>query len=920
MDTAVDKDLPLKEDTRLLGRLLGDVLRAQTGESGYARIESIRQTAIGLRRASADDAPSIKDELASLLNELPIAQTLDVVRAFSYFSHLANIAEDVHQNRRRRAHAIAGSPPQAGSIAHALDRLRAAGINESALRTVLGQALVSPVLTAHPTEVQRKSILDAEREIARLLQWRDRSTLTPEEDEAMRTGLYRQVLSLWQTAMVRLTTLQVSDEIDNGLAYYRYTFLDEIPRLYTALEDRFAREYGTALAAPPLLRMGSWIGGDRDGNPFVVAETLQYASRAQASLVLLHHLAEVHQLGAELSLSNRLVTPTERLLALAAAAHDPNPHRGDEPYRQALTGIYARLAATARELANCTPPRAPHFALPSYRAPDEFLADLDVIAESLATHGAEQLAAGRLRLLRRAVSVFGFHLAALDLRQNSDVHEQVVGELLARAGVHSDYAALDEAQRVRLLVAELGNPRLLDTPHVTRSPMLQSEIAILHAAADIHQRFGPAALPNYVISKCQSLSDLLEVAILLKEVGLLTPNRLAVNIVPLFETIADLGRCGEVMIAAFRLPLYQRWLASRGGWQEVMLGYSDSNKDGGFVTANWALYQAELKLVDAFRSFDVKLRLFHGRGGTVGRGGGPSYEAILAQPSGSVNGAIRVTEQGEIIASKYSDPELGRRNLETLVAATLEATLVRDRSEADHAGDFHDAMHALSGFAFKAYRALVYETPEFLAYFRASTPIAEIAELNLGSRPASRRPSQRIEDLRAIPWVFSWSQCRLTLPGWYGFGTAVEAWLDEEPATRDERIALLRDMHRRWPFFRSMLSNMSMVLAKTDLAIASRYADLVTDPAVREAIYPTLVAEHRRTMHWLLQVTGQSGLLDDNPTLARSIRNRFPYLDPLNHVQVELLRRYRAGQTDIRTKRGIHLTINGLAAGLRNSG
>jgi phosphoenolpyruvate carboxylase len=666
--------------------------------------------------------------------------------------------------------------------------------------------------------------------------------------------------------------------------------------------------------------MGSWIGGDRDGNPFVVAETLQYASRAQASLVLLHHLAEVHQLGAELSLSNRLVTPTERLLALAAAAQDPNPHRGDEPYRQALTGIYARLAATARELANCTPPRAPHAALPSYRAPAEFLADLDVIAESLATHGAEQLAAGRLRLLRRAVSVFGFHLAALDLRQNSDVHEQVVGELLARAGVHSDYAALDEAQRVRLLVAELGSPRLLDTPHVTRSPMLQSEIAILHAAADIHQRFGPAALPNYVISKCQSLSDLLEVAIMLKEVGLLTPNRLAVNIVPLFETIADLERCDEVMASAFRLPLYQRWLASRGGWQEVMLGYSDSNKDGGFVTANWALYQAELKLVDAFRSFDVKLRLFHGRGGTVGRGGGPSYEAILAQPSGSVNGAIRVTEQGEIIASKYSDPELGRRNLETLVAATLEATLVRDRSEADHSEDFHDAMHALSGFAFKAYRALVYETPEFLAYFRASTPIAEIAELNLGSRPASRRPSQRIEDLRAIPWVFSWSQCRLTLPGWYGFGTAVEAWLDEEPATRDERIALLRDMHRRWPFFRSMLSNMSMVLAKTDLAIASRYADLVTDPAVREAIYPTLVAEHRRTMHWLLQVTGQSGLLDDNPTLARSIRNRFPYLDPLNHVQVELLRRYRAGQTDIRTKRGIHLTINGLAAGLRNSG
>ncbi len=920
VDTAADKDLPLKEDTRLLGRLLGDVLRAQTGESGYARIESIRQTAIGLRRASADDAPSIKDELAGLLNELPIAQTLEVVRAFSYFSHLANIAEDVHQNRRRRAHAMAGSPPQAGSIAHALERMRAAGIDEAALRSVLAEALVSPVLTAHPTEVQRKSILDCEREIARLLQWRDRGTLTPEEHETMRTGLYRQVLSLWQTAMLRLTTLQVSDEIDNGLAYYRYTFLDEIPRLYTALEDRFAREYGAALAAPPLLRMGSWIGGDRDGNPFVVAETLQYASRAQASLVFLHYLAEVHQLGAELSPSNRLVVPTGRLLELAAAAQDPNPHRGDEPYRQALTGIYARLAATARELAGCVPPRAPHAVLSRYRAPAEFVADLETIAESLATHGAEQLAAGRLRLLRRAVSVFGFHLAALDLRQNSDVHEQVVGELLARAGVHSDYVALDEAQRVRLLVAELGNPRLLDTPHVTRSPLLQSEIAILHAATDIHHRFGSAALPNYVISKCQSLSDLLEVAVMLKEVGLVTPNRLAVNIVPLFETIDDLEHCGDVMASAFLLPCYQRWLASRGGWQEVMLGYSDSNKDGGFVTANWALYRAELKLVEAFRRFDIKLRLFHGRGGTVGRGGGPSYEAILAQPAGSVNGAIRVTEQGEIIASKYSDPELGRRNLETLVAATLEATLVRDRHEADHAQRFHGAMDALSGLALKAYRTLVYETPEFLAYFRASTPIAEISELNLGSRPASRRASQRIEDLRAIPWVFSWSQCRLTLPGWYGFGSAVEAWLAEKPTARDERIATLRDMHERWPFFRSMLSNMSMVLAKTDLAIASRYADLVTDVAVREAIYPRLVAEHRRTVHWLLQVTGQGGLLDDNPTLARSIRNRFPYLDPLNHVQIELLRRYRGGQTDVRTKRGIHLTINGLAAGLRNSG
>ena len=919
MDAQTDKDLPLKEDTRLLGRLLGDVLRAQTGEEGFARIESIRQTAIRLRRASQSDTAGIKDELAALLNDLPIAQTLDVVRAFSYFSHLANLAEDVHQNRRRRAHAFAGSPPQSGSMAHAFQRLREAGIDGAQLRAFFADALVSPVLTAHPTEVQRKSILDCEREIVRLLQWRDRSALTPDELATMQTGLYRQVLTLWQTAMLRLTKLQVKDEIDNGIAYYRYTFLDEIPRLYADLEAQ-ARDFGDGAIVPAFLVMGSWIGGDRDGNPFVGADTLQYANRVQATVALAHHLDEVHQLGAELSLSARLITPTPELLALAAAAHDPNPHRGDEPYRQALVGIYARLAATAMALTGYAPRRPPHAQMSPYATPAELIADLDLIAASLASHGSQRLAEGRLRLLRRSVDVFGFHLATLDLRQNSDVHESVVAELLARAGVHPDYIALPEDERVALLVADLANPRLLDTPYIARTPLLESELAILRAAAEVHHRFGPAALPNYVISKCQSVSDVLEVAILLKEVGLLTPSRLMVNIIPLFETIADLERCADTMRSLFRLPCYRRWLESRGRWQEVMLGYSDSNKDGGFVTANWALYRAELKLVEAFRAFDVKLRLFHGRGGSVGRGGGPSYEAILAQPAGSVNGAIRITEQGEIIASKYSDPELGRRNLETLVAATMEASLLPAARTDGASADYYAAMDELAALAYTAYRSLVYDTPEFLPYFRASTPIAEIAELNIGSRPASRKASQKIEDLRAIPWVFSWSQCRLTLPGWYGFGAAVEAWLAQEPGERNARLGRLRDMHARWPFFSSMLSNMSMVLAKTDLAIASRYADLVPDAAVREAIYPRLAAEHDRTVRWVLAVSGRTTLLDDNPTLARSIRNRFPYLDPLNHLQVELLRRFRAGQTDVRTRRGIHLTINGLAAGLRNSG
>jgi phosphoenolpyruvate carboxylase len=666
--------------------------------------------------------------------------------------------------------------------------------------------------------------------------------------------------------------------------------------------------------------MGSWIGGDRDGNPYVGAHTLEYANHAQASVAFAHYLHEVNALGAELSLSSRLVHPTAELLALAAAARDENPHRRDEPYRQALIGIYARLAATASALAGYHPPRPPHGDLPPYAKPAQLLADLDTIAASLASHDSQSLADGRLEHLRRAVAVFGFHLATLDLRQNSDVHEAVVAELLARAGVHADYAALPEAHRVELLVADLASPRLLDTPHVVRSELLESELAILRTAADIHHRFGSPAVPNYVISKCQSVSDLLEVALLLKEVGLASPRRLMVNIVPLFETIDDLERCAEVMRATFKLPIYQRWLGYRGRWQEAMLGYSDSNKDGGFVTANWALYRAELELIEVCHAFDVKLRLFHGRGGTVGRGGGPSYEAILAQPAGSVNGAIRITEQGEIVASKYSDPELGRRNLETLVAATIEASLLPDAHGDGVRSDYHAAMDALSRHAYAAYRALVYDTPDFAAFFRASTPIAEIAELNLGSRPASRKASQKIEDLRAIPWVFSWSQCRMSLPGWYGFGSAVEAWLDEKGDGRDARLERLAEMHTRWPFFRSMLSNMSMVLAKTDFAIASRYADLVPDGSLRDTIFSRLAAEHDRAVRWVLAISGKSRLLEDNPTLERSIRNRFPYLDPLNHLQVELLRRFRGGQTDERTRRGIHLTINGLAAGLRNSG
>ena len=451
------------------------------------------------------------------------------------------------------------------------------------------------------------------------------------------------------------------------------------------------------------------------------------------------------------------------------------------------------------------------------------------------------------------------------------------------------------------------------------SATAQGELGILQAAAEVHARFGAAAIQNYIISNCDSVSDLLEVGLLLKEVGLLVPGepaRLALNIVPLFETIGDLGRCGAIMSEAFALATYRQWLDARAGMQEIMLGYSDSNKDGGYLTANWALYQAEASLVEVFRKHGVRLRLFHGRGGSVGRGGGPAYEAILAQPPGSVDGMLRVTEQGETIASKYADALLGRENLETLVAATLEASLLHAQGADPVALGWAEVMNSLSGHAYRAYRRLVYDTPGFVEYFRMTTPIAEIAELNIGSRPSARKASWRIEDLRAIPWVFSWAQCRVLLPGWYGFASAVEAWLSEHPQGMDT----LRQMYRDWPFFRSVVSNMDMVLAKTDLSIAARYAELLHDAVLREHVLARIGAELNKSIRYLLQITEQPALLADNPELAQSLRNRIPYLDPLNHLQIELLRRYRAGDTDVLTRRGIHLCINGLTAGLRNSG
>jgi phosphoenolpyruvate carboxylase len=912
--SALEEDTRLRNDIRLLGRVLGDTVRDQEGADVFDLVERIRQTSIRFHR---DDDKPARRELELILDSMSTSQTVRIVRAFSYFSHLANIAEDQNNIRQMRARSKAGGTPPPGSLALTLSHARGAGFSAADLRKFLAGALVSPVLTAHPTEVRRKSTIDREMEIAALLDRRERVQLTPEELVSDDEQLRRAVLTLWQTNLLRRTKLTVLDEVANGLSFYDYTFLHEVPRLHCALEDRLNEGEGAAQGdLASFLRMGSWIGGDRDGNPFVTAEVMRGTLKMQSSRVLRFYLEELHVLGSELSLAAHLADVSKDLRALAERSPDKSPHRSGEPYRLAVSGIYARLTATAARLDVETTRPAVGEAAP-YANVGEFKADLDILYRSLISNNSRVIARGRLRHLRRAVDCFGFHLASLDIRQNSAVHERTVAELIDAAMPGMSYLALNEEGRIALLASELRNARALTSTFVKYSQETVDELAVFHAAAEAHAKFGTEAIPQCIISMCKGVSDMLEVALLLKEAGLVDPSgRSAINIVPLFETIEDLQASSRVMDRMLSLHDYRKLVDSRGAVQEVMLGYSDSNKDGGFVTSGWELYKAEIGLVEVFERHHVRLRLFHGRGGSVGRGGGPSYDAIIAQPGGAVDGQIRITEQGEIISSKYSNADVGRNNLEVLAAATLEASLLQPKHSAPSA-EYLRAMEQLSALAFKAYRGLVYETEGFAEYFWASTVITEIATLNIGSRPASRKKTREIEDLRAIPWVFSWAQCRLMLPGWYGFGSAVETWIKEHP---DKGMPFLKELYREWPFFRTLLSNMDMVLAKSSIAIASRYAELVPDVALRESIFDRIRREWHSSIETLLNIMGQERLLQSNPLLERSIRNRFPYLDPLNHVQVELLKEHRAQNPDEAVLRGIQITINGISAGLRNSG
>jgi phosphoenolpyruvate carboxylase len=882
-----------------LGALLGEIIRDQHGNALFQAIEDIRARSVSEYLGTAEAGT-----VAPLLAHLNLDETIVFIRGFCVFSQLANLTDDYIARRSSKAEKVKG-------LETTIQDLISEGHEPLALAQALAAMIIAPVLTAHPTEVRRKSVLDREAAIAGVL---DSSSEDEGDEDLMAERLRREIRLLWQTRVLRGAKIDVGDEVNNVAAILERSFLKEVPSLIRRLE----KQLGVAL--PPILRVGSWVGGDRDGNPFVNAQTLHVATAMHSDILLSNFLEEVHQLGAELSISSQLAGVSAPLLALAEAGGDRSPHRDDEPYRRALIGIYARLAATYTNITGKLALRMADGTGEPYATPHAFKNDLAVIESSLCDNGAGDIAQGRLGRLITAIEVFGFHFAQMELRQNSDVHERTIAELLLKAGQVDDYLGLDEAGRIAILRDELASPRLLRTHLATYSDETTKELSIFDFAAKVRGKLGGDVLRRVVISKASSVSDLLEVAILMKESGLYEVDpvrRPALPISPLFETIDDLTVAIAIMRTYLTLP---HVVAARAGGdyvQEIMIGYSDSNKDGGYLTANWEVRRAISALVALGKELGVPMRFFHGRGGSIGRGGGSSREAILALPNGASRFGLSVTEQGEVISSKYGHPESARAALEALVGASLTSALTPEDTQGEAL--LNDIMPELSEKAFKAYRALVYETEGFATYFRQSTPLKEIAELKIGSRPAARTTSGRIEDLRAIPWVFSWSQARVMLPGWYGFGSAISTYIIAHgPAGVDK----LRTLYQQSSFFATLVSNVEMVMAKSNRRIGQQYSELVEDQASARAIFAQIVKEWDATLQALQIITGRDDLMGEDTSLARSIALRLPYVDPLNLLQIKLIREHRAGSGENidRISQGIQLTINGISAGLRNTG
>ncbi len=880
----------VRQNVKLMDDLLLEAIRYLDGEDAAALVSSARKAAAG-----GGDAP----HLGFLFNAVTADEGMLLARAFACHSMLANIGEDV-AGRRRQAE-DEGRSVAARTVAGALEALKLSPDALAGLNVV-------PVLTAHPTEVRRRALVEREAEISRLMSLR-RHHLPPDLDARIREGLFREVALLWRTRLHRPEKITVRDEIRNALSIVRTSMLPALIDLY----ESWSETLGEGGDVPAMLKLGSWLGGDRDGHPGVTGETLKLALGSQARVILDVYAAEVRRLWSDLAISDVYEGASEALLTLARASDDASVHRADEPYRLALEVIFDRLCATSQLLTGAPVAFATELSTAApYPGPERFVADLETIRTSLASHGGERLIGPRLTTLLQVARVCGFHLLTIDMRQNADVHERLIAELVTQSGQDVDYLALDEDGKVALLLAEMAHQRPLRSPFADYSEETSRELATLEAAAEAVKRYGAAAIGGYVVSKTATLSDILEPLVLLAQVGLVRGGaepRALVQVSPLFETIEDLENGPAVLRQWLELPIARALLGEKPV-QEVMVGYSDSNKDGGYVASRRGVARAATALAAECDALGVGLRIFHGRGGSVGRGGGPAAEAVLAQPPGTVQGRLRMTEQGEMIARRYGDQPAARRNLESLVASVLIAT--NDRRDTAPTPAATTAMDALAAGSFAAYRALVYETPGFTDFFWAATPISEIVQLNIGSRPASRTASRRIEDLRAIPWVFSWSQARFMLPGWYGFAGGVER--------AGLTVPQLADLSDEFDVFAALLSNMELALAQSDMAIAARYAALAAGVPNGGAIMDTIRAEHERAVEIALSIRGGTQLLDDRPDLQESVELAALAVDPLNYLQLELLSRRRAGDEDEQLRLAIQLTVAGVAAGLRNTG
>jgi phosphoenolpyruvate carboxylase len=917
---------PLSETIHLLGDMLGSVIREQAGEAAFALEEQVRELA-KLAREDETRAGWAALELAHQIDALDLQQIQMLIKAFTTYFGLVNLAEQHERLRvlreRERVH-----PPVAESLDEAIIRLRERGLQAQELQALLDRMVVKPVFTAHPTESKRRTVLEKLRTISRLLIQLEAADLLPREQCQIEQALRSEIAGMWQAHELRDVRPTVLDEVKKGLYFCEETLLPIVPRIYRDLLAALREHYPDhEWRLPSLLRFGSWIGGDRDGNPYVTPDVTLETVRLLRTRALNDYVSAIENLSHNLTTSAH-VTPYSDELRETLAEHERrfpdlaqlvtrrNPY---EPYRQFCTYIREKLlnslsyTQTLQPLWGAQP--IDHQGK-RYLSSAELLHDLRMIDRSLREHAGAAIADGMLADVIRQVEVFGLHLLTLDIRQHSERHASALAEILAVADVCNNYAALNENERVALLSREVQTNRPLIPTRLAFGDETNETISTFRLLQAILEQLSPDATHTYIISMTTGASDLLAVLLLAKEAGLYRRGAYSkLDIVPLFETREDLTNAPRIMADLFALPAYQEHLALRNTHQEVMVGYSDSNKLAGFLPASWALYTAQRALLDVADQANVSLELFHGRGGAIGRGGGPANAAIMAQPGGTVRGRLKLTEQGEVISDRYGHPGIAERHLQQVLNAALLASAPHVAASIPAA--WETAIDLLADHAFCAYRALV-EHPDFVPYFHGATPIDELSDLKIGSRPARRKQSDRLEDLRAIPWVFAWMQSRHTLPGWYGLGTAVELYLAQD---RAERLALLQWMYREWPFWRTTLDNAQMVLAKADLHIAERYASLVPDAQVRERIWKLIADEYRRTVEAVCAVAGVDQLLDQSPTLQRSIRRRNPYVDPLSDIQVALLRRLRsAHEPDPMLEQTVLLTVNGIAAGLRNTG